>query len=66
MSELTDKQLEALKLYGEKGGNFAHVANELGISRDSVKGRILNAVAKLAAESPQDAYEKAVHLGYIE
>lgn len=67
---LTAKQLEAVKLYYNLDNSLAEIAEQLGISRQSVRGSILSATnalneleGKLKIKEKLEKIEKEVEFG---
>jgi PAS domain S-box-containing protein len=63
-AELTDRELEILRLLG-KGGTTSRVANQLQISRSTVNNHVQHILRKLDAHTRLEAIRRAEHAGLI-
>jgi PAS domain S-box-containing protein len=63
-AELTDRELEILRLLG-KGGTTSRVANQLQISRSTVNNHVQHIMHKLDAHTRLEAIRRAQHAGLI-
>ena len=61
---LTDQQIEILSLF-KKGNNEMQIAENLGVSRSTVKNRVSEIIGKLHVGTKLQALLKAQELGYI-
>lgn len=63
-SPLTDRETEILKLCGT-GADTASVAQQLFLSKGTVRNYLSRAIAKLGAANQREAYARAEHNGWL-